>query len=158
MATSAQRLFRPSHVDKGPGIHDPSGFLTRLGLAVRNREELVAKIRSGLPVAIIDKLGSELALPKQALLKLIALPSATLARRRAQKRLSPQESDRIYRVANVYALALRLFEGDAGAARGWLGESAKALGGGTPLQQLDTEAGADGVRNLIGRLEHGVVS
>ena len=58
----------------------------------------------------------------------------------------------------IYTLVLGLFEGDSEAARRWLNEPAKALGGNTPLQHLDTEAGAGEVQDLIGRLQQGVVT
>jgi len=50
----------------------------------RSRAELVAEIRLGLPVNVIDKLTQELAISQQALLQIIALPTATLTRRRTQ--------------------------------------------------------------------------
>ncbi len=161
MTSSTARVFRPSRrptKGKGRGGFDPAGIFARLGLVASNREELVAEIRHGLPVNVIDKLTKELAISQQVLLQIIALPAATLTRRRAQKRLTPQESDRVYRVATAYRAALQLFEGDSEAARHWLTEPAKALGGNTPLQHLDTEAGADEVQDLIGRLEHGVIT
>ncbi|MGH8591334.1 MAG: antitoxin Xre/MbcA/ParS toxin-binding domain-containing protein, partial [Gammaproteobacteria bacterium] len=70
--------------------------------------------------------------------------------------LSPEESDRVYRVAAAYRSAVQLFEGEAESARRWLNDPAKALGGDSPLQHLDTEAGAAEVQDFIGRLEHGV--
>lgn len=159
MTRSTTRVFRPSpRAAKGKGGIDPAGIFARLGLVAGNREELVAKIRQGLPVTVIDKLTQELAISQQTLLPIIALSTATLTRRRAQKRLTPQESDRVYRMATAYRAASQLFENDAEAARHWLVEPAKALGGNTPLQHLDTEAGADDVQDLIGRLEHGVIT
>ena len=107
---------------------------------------------------MIDKLIEELAISQQTLLQIIALPTTTLTRRRTQKRLSPQESDRVYRVITAYRTALQLFDGDAEAARQWFNEPAKALGSNTPLQHLDTEVGADDVQVLISRLEHGVIA
>ncbi len=150
------KLFRPSG-DK-PGIaYDLAVFL---GLAVKgSAEAIIDMTRQGFPVGVIDRLVEELAVSQQVLLRTIALSSATLTRRRAaNKRLSPQESDRVYRIAAAYLSALRLFEGDADAARRWFTEPAKALGGNTPLEHLDTEAGADEVQDLIGRLEHGVIT
>jgi putative toxin-antitoxin system antitoxin component (TIGR02293 family) len=90
--------------------------------------------------------------------KIIGLPSSTLTRRRQSKRLSPDESDRLYRVASAYRNALQLFEGDRTAAQRWLNEPAKALGGSKPIDYLDTEAGAEAVHALILRLEHGVIT
>jgi len=158
MASSTSRVFRPSPQVKGQAASRSKGVFARLGLLTKNREDLIAEIRHGLPVDVIDKLTQELGISQQALLAVIALPTATLTRRRAQKHLTPQESDRVYRVASTYRAALQLFEGDADAARRWFSEPAKALGSNTPLQHLDTEAGADEVQDLIGRLEHGVIT
>ena len=154
MATPASQVFHPS------GEHTSArNNLARIGLTTSNREKLIASIHRGLPVSVIDKLARELDVPQKRLLQVIALPSATLNRRRARKqRLTPQESDRIYRVANVFQTALQLFEGDRNAARRWFQEPATALRGKSPFEHLDTEAGAGEVLDLIGRLEHGVIS
>jgi putative toxin-antitoxin system antitoxin component (TIGR02293 family) len=40
----------------------------------------------------------------------------------------------------------------------WLNSPNHGLGGRTPLQMAQTEAGSREVENLIGRLEHGVFS
>jgi putative toxin-antitoxin system antitoxin component (TIGR02293 family) len=161
--TSQVRVYKPRSPSRRRvgGAPGPVGarLFRRLGL-VSNRADLVKQIHRGFPVAVIEKLAEELELSQQALLKVVGIAPATLTRRRnsAAGLLSPGESDRIYRIAAVYRSALQLFEGDADAARGWLGEPAKALGGDTPLQHLDTEAGAAEVSDLIGRLEHGVYS
>jgi putative toxin-antitoxin system antitoxin component (TIGR02293 family) len=56
----------------------------------------------------------------------------------------------------VFAHALRLFEGDRDAAKGWLSRPQKALGGLPPVSVARTEVGALEVERLIGRLDHGV--
>lgn len=60
-------------------------------------------------------------------------------------------------LARVLRRATALFEGDRAAARQWLRTPAKALGGKTPRECLETEADAEAVLDLIGRLEHGVI-
>jgi len=145
--------FRPS-VKNTP----PTGFYAQLGFGSEQGEDIVATIRLGVTVEAVDVLTKELGIPLSALLRLIHLPSATFTRRRLAKRLSPNESDRVYRIAKAYQSAVKLFEGDQVAAKHWLNEPAKALGGNTPLEHLDTEAGSDEVRDLIGRIEQGVIS
>ncbi len=149
------KLFRPS--GKDTGVYDLAELL---GLAVKESADAIIDLtRQGFPVSVIDRLVEILDVSQRELLRTIALSSATLTRRRAKnKHLSPQESDRVYRIAAAYLAALRLFEGDEEAARRWFREPAKALGGNTPLEHLDTEAGADEVQDLIGRLEHGVAT
>ncbi len=161
--TAQLRLFKPKQRSREPAAEveasDGRGLFLRLGLA-EDRVELVRQVHQGFPVTVIEKLAGELQLSQQALLKVVRIAPATLGRRRKSLsgRLSAEESDRVYRVAEAYRGSLQLFEGDVDAARRWLSEPAKALGGVSPFQHLDTEAGAGQVRDLIGRLEHGVYS
>ncbi len=149
----------PQYSENIPSTPTGKEILRRLGL-VKDRAGLVEQIHHGFRVTVIEKLANELQLPQQTLLKVAKIAPATLTRRRksASRLLSAEESDRIYRIAAAYGNTLQLFEGDADSARRWLNEPAKALGGKSPLQFLDTEAGAGEVRDLIGRLEHGVCS
>ncbi|MCF6258469.1 MAG: DUF2384 domain-containing protein [Gammaproteobacteria bacterium] len=157
MAHSTSREFRPSHEKKPPASTSVELF-AQLGMVRRGQSGLINQIKRGFPVSVIDKIITELDISQGELLEIISLPSATLTRRRSEKRLNPKESDRIYRVARVYRSVLQLFEGDKEAARSWLREPAKAFSGDTPLHHLNTEAGADEVQDLIGRLEHGVIA
>jgi len=88
----------------------------------------------------------------------IGIAPATLKRRREAGHLNQAESDRVYRLTRLYQQAIHLFEGDSAMARDWLEQPAKALGGRTPMAYMETEAGADEVEDLIGRLEHGVIA
>lgn len=61
----------------------------------------------------MDHLAEALGLSQRALLEVVAIAPATFTRRRAGRaRLTPEESDRVYRVADVFAEAVRLFAGD----------------------------------------------
>ena len=144
---------RAAASDTVPG----NALFRRLGLG-REQTELLQQVREGFHVSVIENLASELGVAQSTLLRVAGIAPATLSRRRKSPAglLSPEESDRVYRIAAVYRAAVQLFEGDEAAARAWLSEPARALGGGTPLQHLDTETGASAVRDLIGRLEHGV--
>lgn len=118
----------------------------------------VEQVRRGLPVTAVDHLSAALGVSLRALLEVVAIAPATLTRRRnGSARLSSAESDRVFRVADVFSGAISLFDGDRDAARDWLRQPAQALGGETPLRYLGTEVGAMAVRRLIGRLEYGVV-
>lgn len=138
----------------GQAADDP---LSLMGLSAGLDSDAVALVRSGLPTTVIEGLARSLDTSQRELLAASAIAPATLTRRRnAGGRLTPAESDRVYRIADCLAAAIRLFEGDQDAARGWLMEPAQALGGATPFAYLATEVGATEVRRLIGRLEHGV--
>jgi putative toxin-antitoxin system antitoxin component (TIGR02293 family) len=155
------RVFSPQGAARrraaAPDVTPGNALFRRLGLG-REQAELLRKVHRGLPVDVVEKLAGELGVPQGVVLQVARIAPATLSRRRKGPSglLSPEESDRVYRIAAVYRAALQLFEGDEAAARDWLRQPARALAGNTPLEQLDTEAGAGAVQDLIGRLEHGV--
>ena len=80
-----------------------------------------------------------------------------MERRKVSGRLLPEESERVYRLAKVVALAESVL-GAREKARHWLNTPNRALGNVTPLSLLETEAGADEVTNVLGRIEFGVYS
>jgi len=136
--TAQLKVFKPQQASRATvrASAGPVGdrLFRRLGL-IKGRADLVAQIHQGFPVAVIEKLADELELAQQTLLKVARIAPATLTRRRRSPSgsLSPEESDRIYRIAEVYRAVLQLFEDDGESARRWLGEPARALGGETPL-------------------------
>jgi len=121
------------------------------------RVDLAARVRAGLPVREFDDLRQLLCLTVDRLAAMVGVSIATLSRRRRTGQpLDPDQSDRLLRYAHLFRLALELHDGDAEAARAWLGGPARALDGETPLARANTEIGAREVEDLIGRIEHGV--
>ncbi|WP_242281313.1 antitoxin Xre/MbcA/ParS toxin-binding domain-containing protein [Pantoea deleyi] len=58
----------------------------------------------------------------------------------------------------VLTAASKLFRDDRSRLVDWLETPAKALGGRKPAELTTTVAGAEAVINLIGQLEHGVIT
>lgn len=73
------------------------------------------------------------------------------------KRFNTQESDAIYRLAMLLKLATELFD-DEERALEWMKENVYGLGGKRPLDMVSTTVDFEIVKDLIGRLEHGVFS
>ncbi len=117
---------------------------------------LATLVEGGLRYATLDRFRKHSALSLTAVASMIRVNDRTLARRKIKGRLQPEESDRLYRAARVFARALDLFEGDRDAARAWLTAPQRALAGKVPLDLATTDVGAREVENVIGRLEHGV--
>ena len=65
--------------------------------------------------------------------------------------------NRTVRMARVCANAVEMI-GDQDKAIEWLGTPNRALGGGRPLDQLDTDTGARMVEDILGRIAYGVYS
>ena len=118
---------------------------------------LRARVRAGLPFRAFEALGSALDLGPAQLAGLVGVAPRTLARRKAARRLSPIESDRLYRVASIALLAVEVL-GSLDKARSWLHQENRALGRVAPLHELDTEIGARRVEEVLQRLAFGIHS
>lgn len=144
----------PSRRAAAAKLEDPD----LLGLGVADPGALHERIERGLPFACLLRLQQALDRPLAELASDLRIPPRTLARRREEGRLTPEESDRLVRLARLVEQAIALFEGDLATARRWLGTPARGLGRRVPLAFARTEAGAREVERLLGRLEYGVVA
>jgi putative toxin-antitoxin system antitoxin component (TIGR02293 family) len=127
-----------------------------LGRKLANDRDLRAAIREGFPHAVLQELIRSSGLTLKELADALDLSSRSLQRRR-RGRLARFESDRLYRMARVLALA-RESLGDPARASRWLKRANRALGGIAPIAAIDTEPGARLVENLLGRIAYGGVS
>ncbi len=78
-------------------------------------------------------------------------------RRRASLRAFYNIEDRGVCLARIAAQAVGVLGTDEKAAT-WLRRSNRALNGEVPLALLDTDLGARQIEDVLGRIEHGVVS
>ena len=85
------------------------------------------------------------------------LSPRSLQRRRRSGRLARFESDRLYRLARIVALAQQSLGTREQAVR-WLKRSNRALGGVPPIDAIDTEVGARQVEDVLGRIAYGGIS
>ena len=120
--------------------------------------KLIRQVERGVNFSTLVQFEKASGLPMAAIGELLQIPQRTMARRKAKGRLSAAESERLLRISGLFQKALRLFEGDAPAARVWFTRPKRALGHETPLAYARTEIGAREVEALIERLEHGVFS
>jgi putative toxin-antitoxin system antitoxin component (TIGR02293 family) len=140
------------------GTPGANSYVVLLGLDTFDSLQLLRSVEHGLPYSAFERLVANTSLPTDAVLVLVNIPLRTLTRRKREGRFHQDESDRLVRASRIFARALSLFEGDRDAAKHWLSEPQKALGGEVPLAVARTEVGALEVERLIGRLEHGVLT
>ncbi len=131
----------------GPGVVGP----------VRSRLDLVRSVRDGFRYEAVDSLSKAMDLHIGELTRLLEISAKTLHRRRATNRLEASESDRLVRVADIFARAQEVL-GSADKARAWLLRPNRALLGEPPIALLDTQPGAEEVEDVLGRIEHGLFS
>jgi putative toxin-antitoxin system antitoxin component (TIGR02293 family) len=113
-------------------------------------------IGDGLPVDVIDALiVGKTVTPDEV--RRIIMPPKALSERRRKGSLTPEQSDRVIRVARIFAEALETF-GSREKALTWIRRACSVLGGKAPVDLLDTEEGARMVESLLGRIAHGLAA
>lgn len=125
--------------------------------------DLLGRVGHGLPVKTVDRIVSCVA-PQDAGFKYRLVPKATLARLKSGRqghkhlsggRLNAVQGALVARVASVWSQAVRIWK-SPDAARDFLNRKHSLLGGRPPIDLvLENEIGADIVRSVLGRLEHG---
>lgn len=121
----------------------------------RSPLDWVTIIRRGIPAAALDVLTRFTGLTQSELASAVGIPERTLARRKREGKLSSEESSKLLRLARAVARSEEVFE-DLDASIHWLKSANASLGGATPLSLLDTDIGAEGVMDTLGRIEQGV--
>ncbi len=120
-------------------------------------DEAFERIEEGLETRVLENFLELVPETRLALGGVLRLSERTLARRRSEGRFTPEESDRLYRLIELYAQAADVLE-SVEAADEWMNSPAVALGGRTPLAYAHNEAGARRVSTILTRIEHGVFS
>lgn len=126
--------------------------------AISTPQVLNAIVREGLPPIAADRIAEYYGLSREQLSDLLGLSIRTLERHRQRnKPFSLVQSDRLLRYARIAARAEEVFEARK-IAQNWLKRPNQALGGESPLNLLDTEAGVEQVDDILARIEYGVYS
>ena len=128
-----------------------------LGRTFASDRDLRDAIRQGFPPAVVEELMRASGLTLKELASALDLSPRSLQRRRHSGRLARYESDRLYRLARIVAIANDYLGGHERAVR-WLKHPNRALGGIAPVAAIDTELGARQVENLLGRIAYGGIS
>ena len=128
-----------------------------LGRTLSSDRDLRDAIRQGFPHKVVEELMQASGLTLKELADALDLSPRSLQRRRRSGRLARFESDRLYRLARIVALARESLGGDEVALR-WLKRPNRALGGVAPVTAIDTEVGARQVENILGRIAFGGIS
>lgn len=152
------RMTAPSRRDRREldEVLSVLGGTRAAGRAVRSMDDLAALVRQGLPFQALAVVMEGYGIAREPACRLLHLSHRNFLRRREQGRLSPDESDRLVRLARVLAHANRVFE-DAAESAEWIRTPNTALGRQQPLSLLDTDIGVQQVDQVLGRIEHGIV-
>jgi len=137
-------------------IAEALGGKDTLRVNIKKDLEMDQLIRDGIPFEAYDHFKDKLKMTHHELCAFIGLKGYRKSKS-GDVRLSPISSDRLYRLARVYALAAKVLE-DEDKGREWLKRPQYGLGERVPLEVASTELGAKEVENLLGRIEYSVLT
>jgi putative toxin-antitoxin system antitoxin component (TIGR02293 family) len=132
------------------------GGISVLGADVHSQADLATIVRRRLPLATLK--GLSLAGLSEQEIERFVIPART-RRHRAEKNqlLTIEESDRAVRILRIQSLAEETF-GEADKANRWLRKELAELGGETPLNVAETEAGARVIEAILGKIAWGAAA
>jgi putative toxin-antitoxin system antitoxin component (TIGR02293 family) len=123
---------------------------------VGSESEMKKLIEHGLPGQSLRALGLRLELTNKELGNAVLIPERTLIARQKRAALPIDESDRVFRLARIFASAIAAFD-NAEKAKRWLRKANRSLGGQTPLDASRTSAGERQVEDALGRIMYGTI-
>lgn len=137
---------------KSVAVSRTQAFQRLLGVPAVER---IALVRKGLPASSVQAAADYLSMSQKDLLGAIRIPVSTLTQRaRSRKPLSPDESDKLVRLAEVIKRAIAVF-GDEAEGKAWLNDLVGSLGDRRPVDLLDTQDGYDLVMRTLGGIQFG---
>jgi putative toxin-antitoxin system antitoxin component (TIGR02293 family) len=139
-------------------VFEQLGGKNTIGVKVRSESEMERLLREGLPVSVLATFRDKWSFTVMELAGTLAIPKSTLMRMLERRnRMAPGDSDRVYRLASILALA-EIAIGDRKKAQRWLRQANQVLGNQTPLRALETEIGVRRVEQILERIAYGGVS
>ena len=120
---------------------------------VRTLMDLAQLVSNGLPFRSLRAVAERYPEPYRRRIEQLVVPRTTLQRREASGVLSPEESERLERVARLSALAEYVWE-SRDAAQQWLTTPLPLLRNEAPLDLAATDLGARRVEDVLWKLEH----
>jgi len=113
------------------------------------------RVSAGLDSESIEAVQDSMGLSNADFAKVIMISPRTLARRRGEDRLPPEESERVYRIGRLFQLATEIL-GNEQEANDWLREPNFALNHQIPFDLIPTEPGAELVERVLHQIEYGI--
>ena len=88
---------------------------------------------------------------------LLPMSKRTIEKVKDQELLNPIVSDRVLQIATLYQMGKVVF-GDTSSFQQWIDTPLLALGNQKPMDILNNDTGLSIIKDLVGRIQHGVYS
>lgn len=150
--TALAAFAQPALAD---GAEERNGFADLLQELTSDRRRAIDAIREGFPASLLKDTSVYFKVPANRIRSIVRLPETTahaLIKRGAN--MDAAASERIWRLADLVAMAQNVFE-DEDAAKAWLRTPNRAFRDVAPMDYLDTEPGAMSVRQVLNAIATG---
>lgn len=119
-----------------------------------SNQDIHEMIEAGFSASLITALGEAGTLSAEERDRIIPL-KLLKSKLASNQRLSVSESDRLFRVAHINAMAEVIF-GDAGKAKHWLSKPKSRFSGASPYAMLSTTQGTNRVEEMLTQVAEGI--
>lgn len=132
--------------------------LTILGLKEQDDpNSIYFLIEKGFPKSAFLKAKKTTGLSNQVLADILSVSSKTIEKKKSTDRFDDTASERLYKLAELIALGKEAL-GSLELFREWLHQPLPPLGGYKPIEMMKNAFGLDLVKEILGRIKHGVYS
>lgn len=131
-----------------------SNAFALLGVNAPQQRQAIDALLAGLPTTGWQRVAAALQLSDQQLASAVSISISTLTRRKKEGSFTPEESDRLLRLAGLAAKAGTVFTSHE-RVHSWFTSPNQQLGGETPLSYSRTSVGAAEVNRLLERILDG---
>lgn len=114
-------------------------------------------VEEGISKKALEKLKEKSGLDYDQLSRLLNVSRTTLIALKGKAKFNTDISDKILGLADIYSYGYEVFE-DHSRFNEWIFRPNGALGGQSPFELLRNSFGREEVKNLIGRIDHGIYS
>jgi putative toxin-antitoxin system antitoxin component (TIGR02293 family) len=113
--------------------------------------------QNGLTRQNFDRLKTYTGLDTETLATILAITSRTIQRKKTTDTFRPDISEKMLEIADIYAFGSTVFE-EKEKLQQWMNTQILALANKKPVELLSSSYGRKYIRQLLGRIEHGVFS
>ena len=131
------------------------GGSIEVGQVINNDVDLIDITRKGLPKSVVATISNILGISMEKMSSLIHLSHRTVQRKRDDELLNIYSTEQIIEIAEVISRGIEVL-GTIELFTAWLHKEIRVLDYKKPLDYLDTSYGTKLVKDILGRIEHGV--
>ncbi|WP_151893641.1 type II RES/Xre toxin-antitoxin system antitoxin [Patiriisocius marinistellae] len=128
-----------------------------VGYDIQNDIDLIALTRRGLPKSVLASVCFVLGVSMEKMSGLLHISHRTLQRKKDDEFLNAYSTEQILEIAQLISHGIQVF-GTIERFKKWVHQDVRALSYKMPIDYLDTTFGIKMVRDVMGRIEHGVYS